>query len=130
MTAESYERGTEWVNLDAGYVILRRFDLDATVNDEAPDPIKVKIKVEIRDGRARAREVCVSSDRPLGVGSVTLKSIPVRDMMAHRMRYFLHQIDFDEKGAPIRVPVPDDDEGAPIIVKKLVGYVDAPTVAS
>ena len=113
----------EWVNVDTGYVIPRRFPWTGSVTDRAPDPIKVELDIEIRDGRARALKVCVSSERPLGVGSLTLRAVPIREFMAGGVRYYLHRIEWDGE-TPIRVPVPDDDTDAPFVVKKLVGYVE------
>lgn len=124
MADDIEETSAEWEVLEGGYAIPRRFWARMDVHKGGPtDPTGVAIDVEVHDGRARAREVRVKSDRPLGVGSGTLRGIPVREVVAFRARHYLHRIEFNEHGEPTKVPVSLDDEKAWAVIQTLVGYV-------
>jgi hypothetical protein len=110
--------------LEGGYALPERFNLVAGIKDRTSDVIQVEIEVVVAEGRARARKVSVSSDRPLGVGSLTLRAVPIREMMAGGIRGYLHRVELDKEGGASVELVETLDERAREVVQRLVGYVE------
>ena len=113
--------------LDDGYAVERVF----TVHALRPDG-EVVIDVEIEDKRARARRVSVSTDSIRGVSSTTLRSVPIRDIVATGITWVLHRIDSvaddslkDGFNEPVYLSVQPDPQPADVeAVRRLVGYVE------
>lgn len=83
----------------------------------------IEVEVEVADGRARARRVSVSTDQARGVGSGTLRAVPVREAMVALLSLAIGRVEQD--GDVLRIFHDDADVDARArVVRDLVGYVE------
>ena len=102
-----------------GWTLPRELELDA----ELPGDVQVHIDVEVRQGKARARSVNVSTTRPHGVGWTALSQVPVRDLVATAvLDALLKSVPTSESSRELVPPEPKDAETVREVVQAAVGY--------
>jgi hypothetical protein len=87
------------------------------------DGKSVRIEIEVSGGKARAKEVTVSSDRPHGVGWSVLATLPVRNIVATACLDALRRAEPGDEGTlHLSAPRKQDADEVRRIVQGLVGY--------
>jgi hypothetical protein len=108
-----------------GYGLPGRLTAVATDDPDLPGVV-VTVKVEVENGRARARSVLVDTDNPAGVGWTTLASVRTRDIVATAVLSALWRMEAgDEEGTIRYVPLSETDvdmDEVREIVQNAVGY--------
>jgi hypothetical protein len=111
---------SKWAAVDE-FVIPNRL----TATAELPEGTTAVVEIEISEGRARPRSVCVSTDRPAGVGWATLSRVPVRNIVGFACLDTLAQARTLKDGTTLKItPLGKDanPEEVQAAVQKLTGY--------
>jgi hypothetical protein len=102
-----------------GWTLPRELELDA----ELPGDIQVHMDVDVRQGKARARSVTISTTKPHGVGWTALTQVPVRDLVATAVRdALLKSVPTSESSRELVPPGAKDAEEVREVVQVAVGY--------
>lgn len=113
-----------------GFALPKAFKAYADVADDVFGEMPVEVEVELQGSRVRARRVCVETGRDIGIGSGTLRAIPVREIVFRGVIRMLLRIELTDEGPAYtqgKTGQLDDEEYD--VVKQLVGYVDPDAVA-
>jgi hypothetical protein len=112
----------DWKLVPVGdqYAVPEAFTAVATSDDA-----RAEVAVVVAAGRAHARSVTLM--REPEVTSTTLRSLPVRDVMAWGLLLHLYRMELREGGAKF-TPVQDPSEDEIALIAKLVGYVNEESV--
>jgi hypothetical protein len=81
---------------------------------------RIEIQVEVTGGRAHARSVSVQ--REPEVTSVTLREVPIKDVMAEALAVALMRVEVAGAGVAL-TPVGEPNEAEVNVIKRVVGYV-------
>ena len=115
-----------------GYALPQAFIARADVADDVFGEMPVEVAVALQGSdpeHVRARRVCVETERDIGIGSGTLRAVPVREIVFLGVVQMLLRIELTEKGPVYREGNAGklrDEEYE--VVRQLVGYIDPEAV--
>jgi hypothetical protein len=112
------------VSAGEGFAAPPEFTASTTVTDDRVGELEVSVDVEVSDGRARARRVCVGSGSERGVSATALRAVPTREVVASAVASVLMRVELTAKGARLEPANHKTDAAARDAVLRIVGYVD------
>lgn len=119
--ADLHELIGDPVFISEGWALPREIPIQA----ELASGDRVEFVVEVTRESARARRVCVETDSPKGVGSTTLRRVPVRNTMAAGCTLRLLRVNRQPDGTFALMPGDVREDDMPVVkplIEKLIGY--------
>jgi len=111
------------VPVDGGFFMPPVFRVEAVLPHERSGRVVVGVIVLVTDGKARTSSVRVDNDA--GVGSVTMRTIPIREIVTEGVWEVIRRPVVREEDVLELVRVSRDDADAVTAVRKVVGYMEA-----
>ncbi len=111
------------VPVGEGFAIPAEFNVTASVI--GPVELEVSIVVQVSDGRACARQVCVGSEAEGGVNAIVQRATPIREVVAAGVAAALWRVEFLSENRTKLTPADHrEDPAARSTILRLVGYLD------
>jgi hypothetical protein len=95
-----------------------------TANAELDDGTVVAVDIVVEQGRARSRRVSVETDRPNGVSSTTLRSVPIREVVAEGLKRAIRRVQVSPDGSAVLREIDETDADVANVIARLVGYIE------
>jgi hypothetical protein len=95
-----------------------------TANAELGDGTVVTVAIVVEQGRARSRRVSVETERPGGVTSTTLRSVPIREVVAAGLTRAIRRVAISPDGSAVLREIDATDADVVNVIARLVGYIE------
>lgn len=97
-----------------------------TAKAELDDGTVVAVDIVVEQGRrqARSRRVSVETERPGGVSSTTLRSVPIREVVAAGLTRAIRRVEISPDGAAVLREIDETDANVANVIARLVGYIE------